>query len=296
MGFVKTAKALAIALPAVSATAIPAISGYTLTWGEDFTGAAGTLPNASNWIFTTGTSYPGGAAQFGTGEIETYTNDVANVQLSGEGRLEITAIKDSAGAWTSARLETQRTDFAAAAGGKMRIQAALSLPDVATNGVGYWPAFWALGTSFRGNYNNWPACGELDVMENINAISEAWGTMHCDVNPGGACNENNGLSGNLTCAGSKCQGNFHIYAVEVDRSTSPESVNWYLDDVLYWTVKETDLPAGIWTQTAHVPYFLVLNLAIGGSFPDKVYGSTTPIADTVSGGVFGAEWVAVYHT
>ncbi|KAK1580729.1 beta-glucanase [Colletotrichum navitas] len=296
MSFFKTARALAIALPAVNAIAPPAISGYTLTWGEDFAGAAATLPNATNWIITTGTSYPGGAAKFGTGEIETYTDAIANLQLSGKDTLQITALKDAAGAWTSARIETQRTDFAAAAGGKMRIQASLSLPNVGTQGVGYWPAFWALGSTFRGNFNNWPACGELDIMENVNGINQDWGTMHCDVNPGGACNEKNGLSGNLTCGGGACQGNFHTYAVEVDRSASPESVKWYLDDVVYWTVTETQLPADIWAQTVHVPYYVLLNLAIGGEFPDKVFGSTTPTADTVSGGVFEAEYVAVYHT
>ncbi|KAK1997690.1 beta-glucanase [Colletotrichum falcatum] len=296
MGFSKTAKALAIALPAVNAIAPPAISGYTLTWGDDFTGAAGTLPNATNWIITTGTSYPGGAANFGTGEIETYTNSNTNVQLSGGDSLQITAIKDAAGAWTSARIETQRTDFVAAAGAKMRIQASLSLPNVGTQGVGYWPAFWALGSTFRGNYNNWPACGELDIMENVNAINQAWGTMHCDVNPGGACNEKNGLSSNLTCAGGACQGTFHTYAVEVDRVASPEAVNWYLDETLYWTVTADQVPAAVWEQTVHVPYYVLLNLAIGGEFPDKVAGITTPTADTVSGGVFEAQYVAVYHT
>ncbi|KDN59891.1 putative beta-glucanase [Colletotrichum sublineola] len=299
MGFVKTAStALAIALPAVNAIAPPDISGYTLTWGDDFSGPAATLPNATNWIFTTGTSYPGGAANFGTGEIETYTNAIANVQLSGKDSVQITALKDASGAWTSARIETQRTDFMAAAGGKMRIQASLSLPNVGSQGIGYWPAFWALGSSFRGVYthSNWPAAGELDIMENVNGINKAFGTMHCDVSPGGACNEKDGLSSNLTCAGTACQGNFHTYAVEVDRSTSPESVNWYLDGTLYWTVTETMLPAAIWAQTVHVPYFVLLNLAIGGEFPNKAFGSTTPTADTVSGGVFEAQYVAVYHT
>ncbi|GKT48756.1 uncharacterized protein ColSpa_08937 [Colletotrichum spaethianum] len=170
----------------------------TLTWGDHFIGDAATLPNATNWLFTTGTSYPGGSANFGTGEIETYTDAIANVQLSGRDSLQTTTIKESAGAWTSARIETQRTDFVAAAGGKMRIQASFSLPDVGNKAIGYWPAFWALGSALRGNYlhRNWPAVGELDIMENVNGLSETWGTMHCDVNPGGACNETDGLSGN----------------------------------------------------------------------------------------------------
>ncbi|KAK1965462.1 beta-glucanase [Colletotrichum sublineola] len=296
MGFVKTVKALAIALPAVNAVAPPTIQGYNLAWSDDFSGAAGTLPNASNWIFTTGTSYPGGAAHFGTGEIETYTDNVANVQLSGKDTLQITAIKDSSGAWTSSRIETQRTDFAPAAGQNMLIQASLSLPNMGTNGLGYWPAFWALGSSFRGNYTNWPECGELDIMENVNSADKAWGTMHCDTSPGGACNEKSGLSSNLTCAGSSCTGNFHTYTIVVDRSSTPESVHWYLDEVEYWSVSETQMTEAIWAQTVQVPYYLILNLAIGGEFPDNNSGSTTPTADTASGGVFEAEYVAVYYT
>lgn len=72
--------------------------------------------------------------------------------LTGNGSLAITARKDSSGAWTSARIETVRTDFECAEGGKMRIQASLSLPALGEKGIGYWPAFWTLGATFRGTY------------------------------------------------------------------------------------------------------------------------------------------------
>ncbi|OLN86544.1 Beta-glucanase 3 [Colletotrichum chlorophyti] len=293
MVFTKTLTALALALPAQAV--IPDIAGFTLTWGDDFTGAAGAQPDPTNWVFTTGTSYPGGAPNFGTGEIQTYTNAVDNVQLSGTDTLKITALKDATGAWTSARLETNRTDFAAPVGGKMRIQASISLPDVGTAGVGYWPAFWALGSTFRGNYQNWPVAGELDIMENVNAVNEVWGTMHCDVSPGGACHEQDGLSGNLTCAGTPCQGNFHKYTLEVDRTAAPEAVRWFLDDTLFWQLTDADVPAAVWTETIGTSYFVLLNIAIGGSFPDKNFGSPTPLADTVSGGTMEVEYVAVYN-
>lgn len=145
--------ALAAAFLPIIRAAVPTLSGWTTTWSEDFAGTANALPDESNWIVTTGTSYPGGAEQWGTWEIETYTNSPKNIKLNGKGQLEITALKDSAGKWTSAKIETQKTSFMAAAGGKMRIGASISLPDLnTTNGVGYWPAFWTLGATFRGNY------------------------------------------------------------------------------------------------------------------------------------------------
>lgn len=149
----RTVFATAIAgLPVIQA-AIPTISGFTLTWGDDFVGSANSLPNPSNWIVDTGTSYAGGPANWGTGEIQTYTSSANNLKLDGNGALQITAIKSSSGAWTSSRIETQRSDFVASAGGKMRIQASLNLPNVGSStGIGYWPAFWTLGSSYRGNY------------------------------------------------------------------------------------------------------------------------------------------------
>lgn len=149
---IRNVLATAIAgLPVINA-AIPSISGFTLTWGDDFIGSANSLPSTSNWIIDTGTSYPGGPANWGTGEIQTYTSSTNNLKLNGNGALQITAIKSSSGAWTSARIETQRNNFVARAGGKMRIQASLNLPSVGSNGIGYWPAFWTLGSAYRGNY------------------------------------------------------------------------------------------------------------------------------------------------
>lgn len=131
--------------------AVPQQEGYKLTWSDDFAGAAGALPDSAKWLMTTGTSYPGGAANFGTGEIQTYTAEPDNCQLTGNGTLKITAIK-SGTAWTSSRIETQRSDFMAVDGGKLWIEGRLSLPDMGENGIGYWPAFWTLGEDFRGNY------------------------------------------------------------------------------------------------------------------------------------------------
>lgn len=217
--------------------------------------------------------------------------------LTGNGTVRITAKKDSAGAWTSARLETVRSDFTCKAGGKMRIQGSLALPDLGEKGVGYWPAFWALGGNFRPNFQDWPQVGELDIMENVNARNKLFGTLHCGVNPGGPCDETTGLSGETVPTSSPLQGNMHTYTIEVDRTDSAlEMIKWSLDGTVYHTVNSTVMEAATWAAAVHNTYFIILNLAIGGSFPDKDHGSTTPIESTAASGDYLIDYVAVYNS
>lgn len=144
---------------------------------------------------------------------------------------------------------------------------------------------------------NWPQVGELDIMENVNAVNRLYGTLHCGTNPGGPCDETNGISGN-TVPPTPMQGNFLQYTVEVDRTdSSAEAIRWYLGDTQYHEVTAAQVgDATVWADAVHGSYFVLLNLAIGGSFPDKVYGSTTPIASTASSGTMFVEYVAVYNS
>src|SRR5437763_386146 len=162
--------AMVAALTDAHASAPPPPAGWTAVFTDDFTGAAGTGLNTGNWLYDTGTSYPGGAANWGTGEVETMTSSTANVYQDGAGHLAIKPIRDSAGHWTSGRVETQRTDLAAPAGGVLRVEASIQQPNVTTgNGAGYWPAFWMLGAAARPvGATNWPSIGEIDIMEDIN--------------------------------------------------------------------------------------------------------------------------------
>ncbi|CAG8976349.1 hypothetical protein HYALB_00006121 [Hymenoscyphus albidus] len=282
-------------VPANSSSGVPAIEGFTLTWSDEFKGAGGSLPDSKNWIIDVGTSYPGGPANWGTGEIQTYTNKPENVQIT-NGQLKITAIgKDKT--WTSARVETQRTDFMAQEGKKMIIQASIAMPDVTgPEAIGYWPAFWTLGGNYRGVYTNWPGVGEFDIMENVNGLNKVTGVLHCDVAPGGRCNEMDGLGKNLQCPGKPCQGNLHTYTLTVDRSVTPETMTWSVDGQKYHSITEQELGAQLWTQTVQHGHFILLNLAMGGAFPNKVHGADTPLPGTVSGKSLNIDYVAVYNS
>ncbi|WP_067964766.1 glycoside hydrolase family 16 protein [Nocardiopsis trehalosi] len=284
--------------PAAQADVPPPPAGWDLVWSDDFNGAAGSLPAADRWIIDTGTSYPGGPANWGTGEVQTYTSDPANLSLDGTGNLRITPRRDASGQWTSGRIETRRADFKPAEGQSLRIEGRLQMPNITGEAaLGYWPAFWALGSPYRGNYWNWPAIGEFDVMENVNGINSVWGVLHCGVNPGGPCNETSGLGASTPCPGSTCQSGFHTYAFEWDRTGAVESFRWTVDGQRFHSVSESQFDATTWqNMTAHAGYFLLLNVAMGGAFPDGVQGSRTPTAATRPGVPMVVDYVAVWAT
>ncbi|MFE3327445.1 glycoside hydrolase family 16 protein [Streptomyces sp. NPDC059176] len=275
--------------------AVPPAPDWNLQWSDDFTGPARTLPSPTDWQIDTGHGYPGGPADWGTGEVQNYTASPDNVSLDGHGNLSITPLRDGAGNWTSARIETRRADFRAPAAGTLRIEGRVRMPDVTGDAaLGYWPAFWALGAPYRGNYWNWPAIGEFDIMENVNGINSVWGVLHCGVNPGGPCNETSGIGDHRTCPGASCQSAFHTYRFEWDRSVTPNELRWYVDDQLFHSVNQSRFDSGTWANmTEHAGYFILLNVAVGGAFPDAL-GGKTPTAATVPGRPMLVDYVAVW--
>ncbi|MFI6812522.1 glycoside hydrolase family 16 protein [Nonomuraea sp. NPDC050328] len=283
--------------PVAHAAVPPPPAGWSLVWADDFTGPAGALPDAGNWIIDTGHSYPGGPANWGTGEIQNYTADPANVSLDGSGNLRITPIGGGR-SWTSARIETRRADFKPADGRILRIEGRIQMPNVTGDAaLGYWPAFWALGSPFRGNYWNWPGIGEFDVMENVNGLNSVWGVLHCGVAPGGPCNEFSGLGASRTCPGASCQSAFHTYRFEWDRSVTPNQLRWSVDGQQFHSVSQAQMDATTWANmTGHAGYFLLLNVAMGGAFPDGVAGFATPTAATVSGRPMVVDYVGVWQS
>src|SRR5581483_1001194 len=188
--------------------------------------------------------------------------------LDGGGHLAIkpihSAVSPTAG-WTSGRIETERA-FAPPTGGVLAVEASIQQPNVSgASAAGYWPAFWMLGARYRGNFQNWPGVGEIDVMEDVNGQSLTYATFHCGTSPGGPCNEGTGLtSGALACAG--CQTDYHAYRIELDKSISPEQIRWYLDGVNILTVNATQVDATTWANATE-SFLLLLDVAIGGGFP-----------------------------
>ncbi|WP_327592765.1 glycoside hydrolase family 16 protein [Streptomyces chartreusis] len=267
------AAATTVTAPPADASAPTPPSGWTQVFLDDFQGAAGSGVNTSNWRYATGKGYPGGPANWGTGEIETMTNSTNNVSLDGNGNLRITPRRDASGNWTSGRIETNRTDFQPPAGGKLRVESRIQVPNVTGAAAkGYWPAFWMLGGPYRGNYWNWPAVGELDIMENTQGMNTVFATMHCGTSPGGPCNETSGIGGNTTCSGTTCQAGFHTYRMEWDRSTSVEEIRFYLDGVNFHTVRANQVDATTWANATNHGFFVILNVAMGGGFPDAFGG------------------------
>jgi beta-glucanase (GH16 family) len=248
--------------------------GYTTTFFDDFGGPVGSLPSSANWIIDRGTSYPGGAPHWGNNELETYTDHESNLHVSQRHTLVLTP-QLSKGAWTSARIETRRTNFAAASGGKLYVEAGIKLGTAPTSQQkGIWPAFWALGAEFRGNYTNWPICSEWDIMENLDGQSTIYNTLHCGTAPGGPCNEYDGIgNGGVSISRS----GFHIYGFQVDRSMvgkgktgtwKQETLTWFLDGKSVLKITGAHIgDENTWTQIAHQGHFLLLNVAVGGNWP-----------------------------
>ncbi len=268
-------------------------SGWTTVWRDDFNGPARTTLDRAQWLYDLGHSYPGGAWNWGTGEVEAMTDSPANVAMDGAGNLAITAIRDSSGNWTSGRVESQRTDFGAGPGQVLRVESRLKLPDVSgAAAAGYWPAFWMLGDSARAvAATNWPGVGEIDIMENINGMADTWSTLHCGVINGGPCNEKTGLSSGPV-PNSTLTSAFHTYAMEYDRSRTPEQLRFYVDGAVVNTVSSDQMDATTWANALHHGFFVIYDVAMGGEFP-AAFGQPLPTADTASGKPMLIDYVAV---
>ena len=226
--------------------------GWHLVWSDEFNQPDGSAPDATKW------SCEVGGNGWGNNELEYYTARTNNVRIE-DGKLVIEARQENFDGkqHTSARLLTR--DKGSWTYGRM--EARMKIP----RGQGIWPAFWMLGTNIASV--NWPACGEIDIMENIGKEpGTVHGTVHGPGYSGGA-----GIGGPLTLpAGAALADDFHVYAIEWETNR----IRWYLDSQLYFTVTPTNLPAGRpWVYNQ--PQFLLLNLAVGGGWPGYPDATTT---------------------
>jgi len=209
---------------------------WELVWSDEFNGPA---INRSNWTYDTG----GGG--WGNNELEYYTDRPENSRVE-NGMLVIEARKERVRNrdYTSARLKTQGLQNWTHG----RIEASIKVP----NGQGVWPAFWMLGSNFPDI--GWPNCGEIDIMEHVLPIgvNTVRGSAH-GPNYSGA----NSLHGDVILG--DLSGRFHVFAIEWE----PNQIRWYVDDIQYFSVTPP-LP-GSWVFDQ--PFFIILNLAIGGDWP-----------------------------
>ena len=255
-------------------------SGWSTVFSDDFNGSSGSGID-SQWMYDTGAG-----SSFGTGEIETMTNSTSNVHLDGNGNLDVTAL-GSGSSWTSGRVQTTSANVGAPTGGQLEVTASIEQP---SGGLGYWPAFWMLGPG------QWPENGEIDIMEDVNSLSELSGTVHCGVDPGGPCNEGNGIgSGLVGCSG--CQSGYHTYTMILNRTnTAAESITFYRDGNAYFTVTESQVGTSTWQAAFDHNLSIILDVAMGGGFPNGVCGCTSPTSSTASGGTMSVAYVAAYST
>jgi beta-glucanase (GH16 family) len=238
--------------PAISAS--PKTSGV-LTWSDEFNGTGGSAPDPAKWVSETG----GGG--WGNNELEYYTSRPQNAHQD-KGNLIIEAEKETYTGpdkvtrdYTSARLKTAGL-FTQTYG---RFEARIKIP----YGQGIWPAFWMLGNDISSV--GWPTCGEIDIMENVGfEPNKVHGTLHGPGYSGATP-----ITGVYTLPSGRFADDFHVFAIEWE----PNSVRFYVDDQLYETRTTADLPPGTrWVFDN--PFFVILNVAVGGNWPGSPDAST----------------------
>ncbi|MET7855594.1 family 16 glycosylhydrolase [Streptomyces avermitilis] len=245
------------AVAAPTAASSEKVAAAAATFSDTFDGAAGSAVDSSKWKVETGDNVNNHERQY-------YTSGNNNAALDGQGHLVITARKDNPGnyqcwygrcEYTSARLNTSGK-FSAAYG---RVEARMKIP----RGQGMWPAFWMLGTDI--GQVGWPNSGEIDVMENVGfEPSTIHGTIHGPGYSGeGGIGAAYSLSGGQAFADA-----FHTFAVD----WAPDSITWSVDGTVYQRRTPADLGGKTWAFNK--PFFLILNLAVGGYWPGDPNSST----------------------
>jgi len=232
---------------------------WSLVWHDEFNDS---VINPQNWTFDTGTAGDG----WGNNELENYTRRPQNAVIK-NGNLLIIANKEKldGSKYTSARLKThtlQRWTYG-------KIEARIKLPFR----KGLWPAFWMLGDTI--DDIGFPFCGEIDIMECVNTDPAIHGTMHWVSQ-----NELASYSGTTDIGNIHV---YHTYSVEWDSN----SIKWFVDDKKYWeglvrnNINQTD--------AFHHPFFILLNMAVGGGWPGPP-DRTTHFPDTMY-----VDYVRVYQ-
>jgi len=244
------------------------IPSNTLVWSDEFANTTGApaQPDPTIWTYDTGNS------GFGNNELETYcawgssTSPCSTANPSEyvgtDGYLHIVAQQPSSGVYTSARMKTQGL-FSFQYG---RLEFRAQVPEA----QGFWPANWLLGNNIA--TVNWPACGEMDVLERVNAAATPdWnqGSIHGTGFTGGT-----GLGTQYLFPSGQTAAQWHTDGM----AWTQGKVTYYVDEIPYATFTTASIsgfPGAVWPFDAGQANFIILNLAIGGDYPGPP-DNTTP--------------------
>jgi len=241
--------------------------GWRLIWADEFDGNALDL---KNW------SYELGGGGWGNQELQTYTSNPENNRVE-NGNLVFQALYNggdvNGNSYTSSEI-VSREKLAFQYG---KIAARIKLP----RGQGPWPAFWLLGENIKSV--GWPECGEIDIMESGGAGGRdiITGAIHFK----GVTGSHAYFSGKTSPSSGTSYGSYHTYEIEWD----DKRVSWFMDGEKYFERPIT----GPYMRAFHKPFFLILNLAVGG--PDTPYTGRKSPDITVFPQSMYVDWVRVYE-
>lgn len=232
----------------------PPDATWQLTWHDEFDGAADSEPDPTRW------GHDIGGGGWGNGQLEFNTDQLANAHLDGNGALVITALRQryNESDYTSARLSTA-DHFTQQYG---RFEARIRLPV----GQGIWPAFWLLGADIASA--GWPECGEVDIME---ARGDEPSTNHGSAHGPGYSGVNP-HSAPYHLPGARFADDFHVFAAE----WGPGELHWFVDGHHYHAVTAASLPPEHRWVFDDRPMFVLLDVAVGGTFAGEVDDSIFP--------------------
>ncbi len=251
---------------AATTTETPA-DEWALVWSDEFDGEAGTQLDENDWGYEIGDGSLNGIPGWGNAEFQYYSDDPANVSMDGSGNLSITMHELPEDTdlvcyygpcrYTSARVLTKgKTEFEYG-----RIEARIKVPESQESGL--WPAFWTLGSDI--DEVTWPTTGEIDIMEYVSRVpNEIFGTIHGPGYNGG------GAFGNTYNFGEPVANDYHTYTIEWKEN----EIIWYVDGIQYHQADPTDVAPNPWAFNDD-PFFLLLNMAIGGNFGGAISDQMT---------------------
>lgn len=262
---------------------------WALLFSDEFDGSS---LDTSKWNYLIGQGYEYGLPGFSNGEVQYYSSNRENVRVENNLLILQARQSDPANPWssTSGRITTL-DKFSVSPTEEyptVRVEARIKVPQ----GSALWPAFWMLPQEGAwansscigcGKYGHWAASGEIDILEAANDMRTAHGSLHF----GGAWPDNSQLSGSVTLEAGSLADDYHVFALEWEA----DQIRWYLDTYNFYTARPASASSGgqgWWTagegagpsSPFDTPFFLILNLAVGG--PNTTFTGGAPLGDTLS--------------